>query len=79
MMVVLTVGVWEHQPEGVERQALAGWLAFVDVLLLHAPSYLSSVLHQARHIQGSVTSANYLLFIICFACLEWSRSTGHDI
>lgn len=47
MMVVLTVGVWDHQPETVERQALAGWLAFVDVLLLHAPSYLSSVLHQA--------------------------------
>lgn len=47
MMVVLTVGVWDHQPGTVERQALAGWLAFVDVLLLHAPSYLSSVLHQA--------------------------------
>ena len=48
MMVVLTVGVWEHQPEAVERQALAGWAAFVDVLLQHAPTYLSSILHQAR-------------------------------
>lgn len=59
VMVVLAVGIQPGAPEPVQRQALAGWLALMDALLLHAPAQLAAVLHQVPHVLTEIEAGMF--------------------